>query len=235
MEKFTHGKSEYRYHLNKQKRKTFALTIHPDQSILLKVPMRAREKDINDFLKKKSLWIDKQLDFFKQFKYIPQVKEYISGEKLLYLGRRYMLKVVKGNEDLIMLKSGIIILTTTKDRKNTKHNEEMVTKWFVKRAEKIFEERFDKMIEKFDYDVIPDLSIRKMSKRWGSYHSKGKVLLNPILIHASKRSIDYVIVHELCHVKHQNHSKEYYMFLESKFPKWELEKHKLETLIFNDF
>jgi len=235
MKKFKHGKTEYTYSLDKQKRKTFALTIHPNQSILLKTPETASAKDINNFLKKKSLWIDRQIDFFKQFKTAPQSKEYVSGEKFLYLGRRYMLKIVRGKNESVLLKSGRILVTTEKELRDTTHNKKLLDNWFLGRAESIFRERFEKMLEKFDYDFTPELAIRKMSKRWGSYHSKGKVLLNPILIHAPKRSIDYVVTHELCHAKHQNHSSDYYQFLKSKFPKWEIEKQKLEVLIFNDF
>jgi predicted metal-dependent hydrolase len=235
MKKFKHGKTEYVYSVDKQKRKTFALTIHPNQSILLKTPETASAKDINDFLKKKSLWIDRQMDFFKQFKVSPRNKEYVSGEKFLYLGRRYMLKVSHGKDNSVLLKSGRIMIVTEKGLKNTKHNKMLLDEWFLNKAENIFKERFEKMLEKFNYDYVPELAIRKMSKRWGSYHSKGKVLLNPILIHASKRSIDYVVTHELCHAKHQNHSVDYYQFLKSKFPKWEIEKQKLEVLIFNDF
>ena len=84
------------------------------------------------------------------------------------------------------------------------------------------------MLNKFDYDFVPELALRKMTKRWGSFLSQKKVLLNPKLIKASKECIDYVIIHELCHMKYQNHSKAYYDFLTLKCPNWKQLSDELE-------
>ena len=67
-----------------------------------------------------------------------------------------------------------------------------------------------------------------MKKRWGSFLNKNKILLNPKLIHVSKECIDYVIVHELCHLAHKNHDKKFFDLLNKKYPKWERVKEKLE-------
>ncbi|MCK5589313.1 MAG: M48 family metallopeptidase [Candidatus Pacebacteria bacterium] len=234
MKKFIYGKSEYKYYLDKQERKTFALIISPSMSIILKTPLETKNKEINDFLKRKVFWIDKQLDFFKNFKKKVSKKEYVSGESFLYLGRRYMLKVEKSKNNKVFLKQGKIFIFSNK-LKDQKFNKELLDKWFKEKMEKVFQERFEEILKKFDYDFAPELKTRKMSKRWGSYHSNGKVILNPLLIHATKKQIDYVITHELCHVKHQNHSKDFYGLMKQKFSKWELEKQKLENLIFNEF
>ena len=77
---------------------------------------------------------------------------------------------------------------------------------------------------------MPILAIREMQKRWGSFLDNGKVVLNPKLIHTPKDCIDYVIVHELCHVKYKNHNQNFYKFLKKKYPKWEKVKDKLETI-----
>lgn len=101
-------------------------------------------------------------------------------------------------------------------------------KWYLERAEKVFQERYKLMLKKFDYDFIPELATRKMEKRWGSFLAKKKVLLNPELIKASKECIDYVITHELCHMKYLNHSPAYYRFLTSKCFNWKAVKEELE-------
>jgi hypothetical protein len=67
-----------------------------------------------------------------------------------------------------------------------------------------------------------------MQKRWGSCIRGKSIVLNPLLIHASKDCIDYVITHELCHVKYKNHDKRFFKLLNSKYPKWEKVKNKLE-------
>ncbi len=234
MKKFIYGKTEYKYILDLQNRKTFALTISPSMDIILKAPLGVNEAEAEKFLEKKAFWIDKQLKFFSNFKKRKIEKEYISGESFLYLGRRYMLKVLKSDDDKVVLRKGKITILSTKP-KNQKFNKELLDEWFEAKMKKVYVERLEVILQNFNYNFVPELKIRKMSKRWGSYHSDGKIILNSLLIHASKKQIDYVISHELCHVKHKKHNRKFYNLLEQKFPKWELEKNKLENLIFNEF
>ncbi len=234
MRKFIYGKTEYKYHLDLGKRKTFALSISPSMAIILKAPLDVGKKEAEKFLEKKAFWIDKQLKFFANFKKTKAKKEYISGEAFLYLGRRYMLKVYKSKEDKVIIRKGRLTILSSKP-KNQKFNKELLNEWFEIKMNKVFMERLEEILQKFKYKFVPEIKIRKMSKRWGSYHSDDKIILNPLLIHATKSQIDYVLIHELCHVKHKNHSKEFYGLLKRKCPKWELEKERLENLIFNEF
>ena len=87
------------------------------------------------------------------------------------------------------------------------------------------------MLKKFDYKNIPRLEIRNMKKRWGSFLNKDKIFLNPKLIHVSKDCIDYVIIHELCHIKYKNHDKKFFNLLKDKYPKWKRVKDKLELFL----
>ena len=135
-----------------------------------------------------------------------------------------ILNSFENRRDDVQFKKGRIVLET----KDKKSKQQVLEKWYLERAEKVFNERYKIMIKKFNYDFTPALSIRKMQKRWGSSLSKKKVLLNPELIKASKECIDYVITHELCHMKHQNHSKAYYKFLASKCHNWKEIKEQLE-------
>ena len=100
----------------------------------------------------------------------------------LYLGRQYRLLVEESEKNEVRFIGGRIVLQT-KDRTE---NQGILEKWYLGRAEKVFQERYRVMLRKFDYDIIPELSMRKMEKRWGSFLTKKKVLLNPELIKASK-------------------------------------------------
>ena len=101
--------------------------------------------------------------------------------------------------------------------------------WYVDRAHKVFAERLDACVELFDCEEKPGLQVRPMSRRWGSYSSKtNRVILNEALIRASTRHIDYVIVHELCHVTHQKHDRAFFALLASKLPHWQKLKTELE-------
>lgn len=86
------------------------------------------------------------------------------------------------------------------------------------------------MLHTFEYKNTPILAIREMKKRWGSFLNKEKIFLNPKLIHTSKDCIDYVIVHELCHLKYKNHSTKFWQLLDEKYPGWQKVKEKLETI-----
>jgi hypothetical protein len=225
---FHYGDYKYQYYLVREERKTLRLTIYPNLKIVLYVPHNHPEDKILTFLKRKCGWITTQVKDIKRLQRASKDKEYISGESLLYLGRQYKFIVEKSEQDLVHFEGGKIILETTGSRMDSDRNKELLNKWYEERAQVVFKERYRQMLKKFNYDFEPELSLRKMPKRWGSFLTKKKVLLNPELIKASKECIDYVIIHELCHMKYQNHSSEYYRFLSSKCPHWKTIKEKLE-------
>ena len=98
MHTFTYGKYKYNYELLKLDRKTLSLSVLPDRSIIVRCPQNAQPKRIEDFLKKKWMWLEEQLNYFKKYQSIQNKKEYVSGESFLYLGRQYKL-VVKNAKD----------------------------------------------------------------------------------------------------------------------------------------
>jgi len=232
VKEFAYGKQKYKYSLIRDDRKTLGLTVRPDLSIVVKAPMKATLSQIEDFLKKKWLWLEKQITYFKKFQNKFYEREYVSGEGFHYLGRQYTLKVKQfKNCEAVEPSRGIILIKTTKRPSNGFHNKKLLENWYQQRIDHIFPQRFTKVLKNFDYDFVPDLEVRKMPKRWGSFLSKKKIYLNPELIKASTDCIDYVITHELCHMKFKNHSKDFYKLLSSKLPEWEKTKEKLEVKI----
>ena len=225
---FTYGSHSYDYYLVRQNRETISLTVQPSLNIILKCPKNYSQMKIDSFLKRKWYWLEKQIKDLRRLRRSTTQKEYVSGESFLYLGRQYKLIIQKAVEDSVSLMKGKIEISTTKDVRNKTYNQNLLEKWYTKRGEEIFSERYNKVLKRFDYEFTPELDVRKMSKRWGSFLAKKKVLLNPELIKASKECIDYVIAHELCHMKHHDHSIAYYRFLNSKFPNWEKAKETLE-------
>lgn len=229
LEKFTYGKYSYEYYLVFQDRKTVALTVQPSLSIILKCPFNYDSEKIERFLKRKWHWLEEQLKYFKKYKKNITKKEYVSGESFLYLGRQYKLLVKSSESRKVMLEKGRIVIYTNHSTADTLANKKLLDDWILKRMESIFDSRLKKMIKNFNYDFMPRLVIRKMSKRWGSYLAKKKtIILNPLLIRASKECIDYVIVHELCHIKYKNHNRRFFQLQESIIPNWKSVKEKLE-------
>lgn len=228
MNKFVYGSFIYEYELRREDRNTLSLTVRPDMSLVLKCPHEAEIERIDLFLKKKWFWLQKQLNFFKKFQKRVYKKEYVSGESFLYLGRQYQLIVKRAKENKVALQNGKLVFSTTEPVSDGTHSRIYINAWYNRRAREIFKERYEEMFSKFDYDYKPRLEIKKMQKRWGSYTRGRSIILNPLLIHAYKDCIDYVITHELCHMRHKNHDKSFYKLLNSKYSKWEKVKEKLE-------
>jgi len=230
MKEFVFGTFVYEYQLIKQDRKTLSLTVTPDLHIILKCPQQADMERIESFLQKKWFWLEKQLSFFKKYQRKIYEKEYISGEGFLYLGRQYKLVVKRGKEDLASLSHGQLTIYTTKLVSDSRHNKKIIDNWLTDKINIVFQERLKEMFTRFDYKNTPTLAIREMQKRWGSFLKKDRILLNPKLIYTPKDCIDYVVVHELCHLKYKNHDARFWKLLTEKYPRWEKVKDRLETI-----
>lgn len=229
METFIYGKHQYNYKLLRLDRKTLSLTVLPDISIVVRCPIKAKQDRIDAFLKKKWLWLEEQIKYFKKYQRKNINKEYVSGESFLYLGRQYKLNIKASSVDSVSLNKGVIVCNTTDSAKNNSSIRNLINKWYLEKAKLIFSERYNEVFGRFNYNNKPKLSIKKMDKRWGSFVRGKSIILNPLLIQTSKDCIDYVITHELCHVKYRDHSKAFYKLLRSKCPGWEIIKEKLET------
>lgn len=227
---FVFGSFVYHYDLVMQDRLTLSLTVKPDLGITLKAPHGAEEERVETFLKKKWFWLEKQLSYFKKYQRRMYQKEYVSGEGFLYLGKQYKLMVKRSSKDKVSMTKGLLMVYTSKGVQDGRHTKKLLDTWYEEKIDRVFHERYELMQAKFDYKKMPPLVIREMRKRWGSFLDTDTVILNPKLIHTSRECIDYVIVHELCHVKYRSHNKHFYKFLKKKFPKWEKVKDKLETI-----
>lgn len=230
MKEFIFGTFIYEYQLIKQDRKTLSLTVTPDLRIIVKSPEQADNERIEYFLQKKWFWLEKQLSYFKKYQRKFYEKEHISGEGYFYLGRQYKLVVRKSKQNNVSLTRGQLIIHTIKETDNRRFNKKLLEDWFTEKAEQIFQDRFTEMLERFDYKHAPAIGIREMKRRWGSFINRDKVFLNSKLIHVPKACIDYVIVHELCHLRYKHHNKKFWELLDKKYPKWERIKEQLETI-----
>lgn len=226
---FQYGKYLYDYVLKFEARKTLSLTVTPDIELIVKAPIKTEQERIELFLRKKWLWLEKQVKYFSKFKKKIYRREYVSGENLLYLGRQYQLIVERSKESGVSLQRGKLILTTNSSITDSEINKRLLRRWFRERALSVFNDRLAIVIDKFEYKNQPTISIKSMEKRWGSFVDQKRIILNDKLIHASKDCIDYVVIHELCHFKYKKHSNAFYRLLTERCPDWEKIKEKLET------
>lgn len=214
----------------KEKRKSLAVEVYPNFSVVIKSPEQAKDFEIKDFIKRKTPWIEKQINYFKQFN-MPEDKIYESGSSALYLGRQYQVIIEKSLlRNIVKVFNNKIYILTPFTQKIDEINQAF-SDWMIKRAETVFNERLNVCMKAFPDLKMPSLKIRKLNKRWGSYLKKHEIVLNPALIKASKQAIDYVIYHELCHAYYPNHTEEFYNLLSLKMPNWEKVKEKMELKI----
>ncbi len=225
---FEYGKYSYDYYIEFAERKTLGLEVLPDLRIIAKVPLDATIDEIEAFLVRKWKWLYKQLAELKKMNKLQAERRYVSGESYYYLGRQYMLLVEKGMNDVVKLERGKLRLNTTKSTRDSIHNERLLREWYEYRRDRIFKQEYLKALKYFDYPQIPQLGQRVMARRWGSYTSDGKVLLNPRLIEAPREAIFYVCVHELCHKISHKHNELFYRELNNRLPNWQRIKDSLE-------
>jgi predicted metal-dependent hydrolase len=229
---FKYGSKTIEYRISYGDRKTLEIAVLPDSSVVVKAPTSSDSKLVEAKIHKRSRWIIKQLNFFEHFNPKQPSRKYIMGETHLYLGKRYRLKIISGDKNSVKLMRGFFVVTCVDDT-SPSMVKKLMEKWYREKAHNLFEERLNYCWQlcKSDGYEKPHLAIRAMKKRWGSLSEKGTVTLNNELIKAPKDCIDYVLIHELCHLKFKNHSGEFYKLLENVLPDWKKMKHKLELSV----
>lgn len=103
--------------------------------------------------------------------------------------------------------------------------------WYREHAAAYFQKRLAALQQNISWlDSVPTFRLHAMQKQWGSCSPAGVLLLNPHLIKAPARCVDYVLLHEICHLREHNHGKAFYALLESLLPDWQCVKDKLDNM-----
>ncbi len=223
------GSTTINFHLEYSDRKTLGITVTPEMKVLVKAPADTTIEKIKEKIRKKAPWIIKQQSFFLSFHPKTPNRKYISGETHLYLGRQYRLKIEIGKEECVKLK-GKFIEVTASEKSRAKS---LLNEWYIQLARTKFHGIATPLIDKFKkYNVEPSsIVLRDMPTRWGSCTPKGKIILNPELIKAPKGCIEYVIIHELCHLIHHDHTQKFIDLQTKEMKDWKKWKMKLEKLL----
>ena len=232
-----YGNSELSLQIIRRDRKTLEINVQPDLSVVVVAPISVSKGKILEKVRKRVPWITKQLHFFNQFHPRTPERKYVSGETHRYLGRQYRLKVLNRRleESIKAVRMiGGYIEIRSKEPDRSEITKELTDAWFRERAHVKFAERLEICLRRFprsdEYRPIA-MAVRQMKKRWGSMSQSRRLILNRELIHAPVDAIDYVITHELCHVKHDHHGPAFIKLLERIMPDWEFRKMRLEKVL----
>jgi predicted metal-dependent hydrolase len=149
------------------------------------------------------------------------------------MGRQYRLKVLSGDQEGVKLR-GRFFNVDTYEKGNTERVRKLLEDWYCAHARIVFDKSLRDCLRRFKGHmkaVSPQIRIRRMKKRWGSCTPRGVIYLNPDLVMAPGSSIDYVIMHEICHMIHPHHGSNFYALLRRVMPDWEARKERLEKVL----
>lgn len=228
-----YGNTTLWYRLVRSDRRTLGFVIHPDTRVELRAPWGADVKKVDELVLRRAAWIQRQQDYFKTFLPVTPPRDYVSGETHLYLGKQYRLKIHATTALECVKLSGGRIHVHAHHPKEARYVAGLLAGWYREKATLRFEQALDHALPLFSKYRLqrPSIIIRRMTNRWGSKTPKGRIMLNPELIKAPPRCIDYVMIHELCHMVHPDHSPKYYALLERVMPDRKRWKARLEEVM----
>lgn len=224
-----YGSRKIPFRLERRKVKSLAISVHPAGLVEVVAPLDADADEIQRRVGRRGRWVLKQQRDFARMLGLPKGRNHRSGESIRYLGRQYRLRIRQGEKDAIRLSRGCLEVVT-RPTSRTDRPTRLLAAWLAARASQKIAERFQrcaKHVESFGIKSGP-FSLRRMPRRWGSCGTHGRVLLNPALVATSVDCIDYVIIHELCHLRCHHHRPEFYRLLSRILPDWKRRKAKLE-------
>ena len=194
------------------------------------VPQSISEKRIEDLIKARTTWIRQKLKLQASV-VVPKAKEYVNGESFTYLGRNYRLKCVKSATGDVKLKNGYLnvpVADAMREAKLTGFLRTALEQWYFSKALEKLKEKTKRYSEILGVKPI-SVSIKEYKSRWGSCSTNGEVTYNWRIIIAPHHIVDYIVVHELCHLLEHNHGPKYWKHVESVVPDYRICREWLKT------
>lgn len=219
------------YIVKRQRRKTMALHIMPDASVEVRVPKWVPKREWLKFVSQRAQWIVAQQQ--QMLQKLSQQPGYAQGEKHHYLGRAYPLALTVNTKTLVSLEGAVLAIGLRRPD-NSDSVKRALQQWYRSEAQRIFAQRINHCYALFPHwfqqrYAVPELTVRNMRRRWGSCSLSGAVTLNVQLIKMPLPCVDYVVMHELCHLAEFNHSSRFYRLLAQVMPDWQAKEQLLES------
>lgn len=196
-------------------RKTLSLEINHAAELILRTPLRASEKTIQHFIESKHDWIEKNLSRAKaRVESIPQ-REFKNGELLPYLGTSYSIEIILNATSPLLFHNKFYLAQEYRDKAKPTFE-----RWYRHQAYSIIHQRMHHFNQQMQLE-FSSLKLNAAKTRWGSCSSNGRLNFNWRLIMAPLEVLDYVIVHELSHLKYMNHSSRFWHWVEKFYPNYD--------------
>ncbi len=202
-------------------RRTVALYVRPGGTLLVRAPWYVPVSLLMQFVRQKSPWVERHLAVLRNVKPAQKPQPITNGSVIPFMGREITVKVNTGSRNRALLKDETLLLTLSGEDTRERITA-MTDAWYHQQAKTFFPRR-TRELAAIHNSILTEpgmVSVRKMKRRWGTCHNNGTIWFNRELIKREPELIDYVILHELCHLVHHNHGREYYSLLESIVPEF---------------
>lgn len=216
------------FELIRSKRRSLELRVLEDGTVQVRAPQRAPARMVQAFVDSRRQWIADQ----QQRQASRPRQRWLDGEVLAWRGDRLQLDVSEGRTRVGISGSYLSVRVTQPE-------DEMVVRsavegWMRRQAKGVFEDSIERQFGWFAAQGFarPTLRIKKMRTRWGSLSARGYINLNMALLHYPPLALDYVVMHELCHLKHMDHGPGFHSLMDARMPDWRQRKALLEQPLF---
>jgi hypothetical protein len=203
-----------------ERRKTADIRVE-DGVVSVVVPTDLPIERIDSLLKEKRKWIKEKIVLHRQAQPISE-KQFVSGEAFSYLGRNYRLKVERGAFQPVRLIAGRLVVTVPEGKDQPHMIRNALVRWYKRQAEQKLVDKVERYAPVVGVEPT-GVGIKSFKSRWGSCTAKGRLEFNWRVMMAPNSIVDYVVIHELCHLKKHDHSAEFWQIVERVMPSF-LEK-----------
>lgn len=179
-----------------------------DGAVSVIVPLNTTTERIDQLLVAKRRWIKEKITLHRESAPI-STKQYVSGEAFAYLGRNYRLKVERGNFAPVRLLQGRLVVTVPQGKEQPQTVRNALVRWYKRQAEQKLTEKVERFAPAVGVEPA-GVGIKTFRSRWGSCTAKGKLEFNWQIMMVPNRMVDYVVIHELCHLIRHDHSPEFW-------------------------
>jgi len=212
------------------RRKNLSITVHPSRKVEVLAPSGLGPEEIQGAVRRKAGWVKERLDWFEQLSRLAADREYVNGETFLYMGRQYRLKIAYGSKRAPVKLRGkffeVTLLESMPEQDRREAVRRAMWRWYRAHAQ----ERIGKIVEHYSTRLRidpPEFRVKYQAKRWGSCSRNGVLNINLRVIMAPLSQIEYVVAHELCHLRHRDHSTDFWQLLHLLMPNYEVRKENL--------
>jgi predicted metal-dependent hydrolase len=223
-----HTFNDINYSVVFSRRRSIGISVSPDKGVVIRAPFRTSSETIKGIVLSKASWIKKHQRRFLKLDRSAAPINYSDGSTHLFIGNLFNLKIVKSGKIFVKRIDDFIEIGHS-DTADTESIKKIMYRWYKDEATLFFSIKLKEVLSRCEsYNFKPtSLVVRTMKRRWGSCSVNGKITLSTELIKMTEPCIEYVIIHELCHLKHHNHGKEFYALMSEIEPDWKIFRRQL--------